>query len=134
MRILVIDGQGGKLGGQLIGAVKKQFTQAHVIAVGTNSIATSSMLKAGADEGATGENPVVVCSADADVIMGPIGIVISNSLMGEVTERMALAISSSPAARILIPTNRCDNLVAGVNAQSMSELIEDAIAKIEQIK
>lgn len=130
MNILVIDGQGGRLGKQLIESLRKAFPQAYIMGVGTNSIATAAMLKGGADEGATGENPVLVGCRKADVIVGPLGIVIADSLLGEVTPKMAVAVAQSQAKRILIPMNRCDNLVAGVNGQSIGELIEDAVKKI----
>ena len=132
MTILVIDGQGGRLGKQIIEAARREFAQAEIIAVGTNATATATMLKAGADDGATGENPVVVACRRADIIIGPLGIVIADSLLGEVTEKMALAVARSKAERILIPMNRCDNLVAGVNAQSIGELVDDAVAKMIQ--
>ena len=119
MRILVIDGQGGRLGKQLIESIRKAFPAAEITAVGTNSTATATMLKAGADEGATGENPVIVACRRADVIVGPIGIVIADALLGEVTADMALAVARSRAARVLIPMNRCDHLVAGVKSQSI---------------
>ena len=89
------------------------------------------MLKGGADEGATGENPLIVACRNTDFIIGPIGIVIADSLLGEVTPNMAAAVGQSSAVRILIPMNRCDNLIAGVNSQSLSDLIEDAVKKIE---
>lgn len=132
MRIVVVDGQGGKLGKMLIEAVKKEVPGAHITAIGTNSIATAAMLKGGATEGATGENPLVIAARKADVIVGPIGIVIADSLLGEVTEKMATAVSRSEAIRVLIPMNKCDNLVAGVKEQPMTALIEDAIQKIKQ--
>lgn len=131
MVILVIDGQGGRLGRQLVESLRGKFPAAEILALGTNSVATATMLKAGADEGATGENPVVVGCRRADFIVGPLGIVIADSLMGEVTPKMALAVSQSQAVRVLIPMNMCDNLVAGVTAQSVNELIADAVAKIE---
>lgn len=132
MTILVIDGQGGRLGKQIVEAARSQFQDAEILAVGTNATATATMLKAGADDGATGENPVVVACRRADIIIGPLGIVIADSLLGEVTEKMALAVARSKAERILIPMNRCDNLVAGVNAQSIGELVDDAVAKMIQ--
>ena len=132
MTILVIDGQDGRLGEQLVEAGRSQFPDAEILAVGTNATATATMLKAGADDGATGENPVVVACRKADIIIGPLGIVIADSLLGEVTEKMALAVARSKAERILIPMNRCDNLVAGVNAQSIGELVDDAVAKMIQ--
>ena len=133
MRILVIDGQGGKLGKQLIESIRQTFPQAEIYAVGTNSIATSAMLRAGADQAATGENPVITASRQADIIVGPIGIVIADSLLGEVTAAMACAVARSRAVRILIPVNRCDNLVVGVSMQSVSELLADAVEKIRQV-
>lgn len=133
VNILVIDGQGGGLGRQIVEAARKAFAYARILAVGTNANATAAMLKGGADDAATGENPVVVACRQADVIVGPLGIVIADSLLGEVTEKMALAVARSSAERILIPMNRCDNLVAGVNAQSIGELVDDAINKMSQI-
>lgn len=130
MKILVIDGQGGRLGKQVIETVRKNFPESHITAVGTNAMATAAMLKGGADEGATGENPVIVACRRADYIIGPIGIVIADALLGEVTSKMAAAVGQSDAVRILIPMNRCDNLVAGVTSQSLGELIEDAVSKI----
>ena len=111
MKVLVIDGQGGGLGRQVVSAIKANFPDYEVIAIGTNSIATAAMLKAGADKSATGENPVVVCSKSADVIIGPIGIVIADSMLGEITEKMAVAVAKSRARRILVPVNLCDNFV-----------------------
>lgn len=105
MTILVIDGQGGRLGKQIVEAARSQFPDAEILAVGTNATATATMLKAGADDGATGENPVVVACRKADIIIGPLGIVIADSLLGEVTEKMALAVARSKAERILIPMN-----------------------------
>lgn len=132
MNCLVIDGQGGRLGKLLIEGIRREFPEAEITAVGTNAAATATMLKAGADEAATGENPVVVACRKADVIAGPIGIVIADSLLGEVTPKMAVAVAQSRAARVLVPMNRCDNLIAGVSAQSIGELAADAVAKIKE--
>ncbi len=132
MCFLVIDGQGGRLGKLLIEGIREAFPQAEIVAVGTNAIATATMLKAGADQAATGENPVVVASRRADVIVGPIGMVIADSLLGEVTAKMATAVSQSRATRVLIPMNRCDNLVAGVSIQSVTDLARDAVEKIKE--
>lgn len=129
MEILVIDGQGGGLGRQLVAAVKKAVPQAVVTAIGTNSAATSAMLKAGADRAATGENAVVVGCRRADVILGPIGIVMADALLGEITPAMAQAVAQSDARRILIPTNRCDTLVVGVSAP-IGALVEQAAAAV----
>ena len=133
MNVVIIDGQGGQLGAQLIKEVTAHFPTVDLTAVGTNSVATASMLKAGAKKGATGENPVVVACRKADVIIGPVGIVIADSLLGEVTEKMALAIGQANAVRILIPTNKCDNLIAGISNQNTSALIGDAIAKLNNV-
>ena len=129
MEILVIDGQGGGLGRQLVAAVKKAVPQAVVTAIGTNSAATSAMLKAGADRAATGENAVVVGCRRADVILGPIGIVMADALLGEITPAMAQAVAQSDARRILIPSNRCDTLVVGVSA-AIGTLEEQAAAAV----
>ncbi len=102
MTIVVIDGQGGKMGKGLVEQLKKFCPEDEILAIGTNSIATAAMLKAGADAGATGENPAVVASRTADVIVGPMGIVIADSLMGEITPKMAVSIGQSPAKKVLI--------------------------------
>ena len=118
MNIVVIDGQGGQVGAQLIKEICANFQNINLTAIGTNAVATSAMLKAGAAAGATGENPVVVACRKADVIIGPIGIVIADSLLGEITEKMALAVSKADAVRILLPINKCNNLIAGENIAS----------------
>ena len=133
MNVIIIDGQGGQLGARLVKEISANFQNITLVAIGTNSVATSAMLKAGAENAATGENPVIVACRKADVIIGPIGIVIADSLLGEVTEKMALAIARADAARILIPTNRCDNLVAGVPSLNTSALISDTISKLNSI-
>lgn len=133
MRIMVVDGQGGNIGRQLVKMIGEAFPEVELFAVGTNSIATANMLKGGVKNAATGENAVIVGSRRADVIVGPIGIVIADALMGEVTPAMAMAIGQSDACRVLIPMNRCETLVAGVENASTAELLEDALAKIRQI-
>lgn len=127
MRVLVIDGQGGGLGRQLVNAVKERFPEVEILAVGTNSAATNAMLRAGADQAATGENSVAVASGRVDVIMGPIGIVIADSMLGEITPRMALSVGQSMAKRILIPVNFCDNIVVGVTETSMAKNVQNAV-------
>jgi len=131
MNILVIDGQGGQLGGQLIKALKFNIEDIIITAVGTNATATATMLKAGANQAATGENPVVVASRKADVIIGPIGIVIADSLYGEVTSKMAVAVGQADAVKVLLPVNRCNNIVAGVSDLSVTVIIDDVIAKVK---
>ena len=130
MDILVIDGQGGNLGKLLTKRLREVLPQADIVAVGTNSTATENMLKGGADRAATGENAVVVNARRARVITGPLGIVIADALMGEVTPAMAMAVGTSDAVRVLIPMNRCDTLVAGVAEKPMGELVEDAVRRI----
>jgi len=134
MRILVIDAQGGGIGKQLISAIKQELPETKITAVGTNSNATAAMLKAGADEAATGENPVVVCAKSADVIVGPIGIVIADALLGEITPKMALAVAQSKAVRILIPFNHCGHFIAGVSDLNTKTLISDALQKIKSLQ
>lgn len=131
--ILVIDAQGGGIGKQLVSAIKKDLPALRVTAVGTNSAATAAMLKAGADQGATGENAVAVCCRDADVILGPVGIVIADSLLGEITPAIALAVGQSRAKRILIPFNQCDNLIVGVPDLNLSALIQSALSTLRTL-
>ena len=133
MNILVIDAQGGGIGKQIVSALKKRYPEQYITAVGTNSLATSSMLKAGADTAATGENPVIVCSRRADVILGPVGIVIADALLGEITAAMAAAVGQSPAKRILVPVNHCDNYIVGVTDLSMAKLIEGVVVEVGKL-
>ncbi len=132
MNILVIDAQGGGIGKQLVSAIKENIQGAVVTAVGTNSAAASAMLKAGADNAATGENAVVVNCRKADVIVGPIGIVIADALFGEITPIMAKAVAQSSAKRILIPINHCDNIVVGVSDLNIRKLIQDVISELQK--
>lgn len=132
MNILVMDAQGGGIGKQVVAAVRKRFPAVTITAVGTNTAATSAMLRAGADEGATGENAVVVCCRRADVIIGPVGIVIADALLGEVTPRMAVAVGQSAAKRILIPVNHCANFIAGVADLSVGRLVDSVVAELEK--
>ena len=131
MKILIIDAQGGGMGKQLVMSVKKEFPQAEIGAVGTNSLAAANMLKAGADYAATGENAVVVGCRKSDVIVGPVGIAIADSMHGEITPVMAAAVGQSEAKKLLIPMNQCNNVIVGVKNTSMSYMIE---AVIEQLR
>ncbi len=133
MNVLVIDAQGGGIGRQLVAAVKKNFPAVSVTAVGTNAAASSAMLKAGADHAATGENAVAVCCRKVDVIIGPVGIVIADALLGEITPLMARAVAQSSAKRILIPVNHCGNIVVGVEDLSVGKLISDAVRELQKI-
>ena len=132
MNILVMDAQGGGIGKQVVTAVRTRFPDVTIIAVGTNAAATTAMLRAGADEGATGENAAVVCCRRADVIIGPVGIVIADALLGEVTPRMAVAVGQSAAKRILIPVNHCTNFIAGVADLSVGRLVDSVVAELEK--
>ena len=133
MRIVVIDGQGGRMGSLFIEKWRQaNGKDAEIIAVGTNSMATAAMLKAGADAGATGENPVVVNVKHADYIVGPIGIMATDALYGEVTEKMAAAVATSPALKVLIPVNSCNFRVVGVGEYKLSELIMDAVCMVQK--
>lgn len=132
MNILVIDGQGGQVGGQLIKSLLSHFENMNITAVGTNATATAAMLKAGAHQAATGENPVLVACRKADVIIGPIGIVIADSLYGEITPKMAVAVGQAAATRILLPINKCDNIVAGIEELSVGTLLNDVVKKLEK--
>lgn len=133
MNILVIDGQGGGLGRQLTEQIKRKFPDIEITAVGANAIATQCMLKAGADHAATGENAVIVGCRKADIIVGPVGIAIADSLWGEISPAMAIAVSQSSAQRILLPMNLCGNYIAGVGKASVSQLIDDCISKIAEL-
>lgn len=133
MHLLIIDAQGGGFGKQLVTAVKRELPEVEITAVGTNSVATGAMLKAGADHAATGENAVIVGARNADIIAGPIGIVIADALYGEITPAMALAVAQSSAKRILIPSNHCDNILVGVSDLSVGKLIQNAVEEIRKI-
>ena len=130
MNILIIDAQGGGVGRQLVLAIRARFPDADITAVGTNAAATSAMMKAGASRAATGENAVVVCSRRADVIVGAIGIVIADAMLGEITPRMAAAVAQSGAKRILLPVSHCDNIVPGVEGQTVARLVDAAVQSL----
>ena len=132
MNILVMDAQGGGIGKQVVTAVRTRFPDVTITAVGTNAAATTAMLRAGADEGATGENAAVVCCRRADVIIGPVGIVIADAMLGEVTPRMAVAVGQSAAKRILIPVNHCTNFIAGVADLRVGRLVDSVVTELEK--
>ena len=110
--------------------LQSNFSALNIIAVGTNSTATATMLKAGAKQAATGENSVIVACRKADIIIGPIGIVVADAMLGEVTPEMAVAVGQADAVRILLPMNKCENLVAGVTSLNAASLIADAMEKL----
>ena len=132
-KVLVIDGQGGGLGRQLVSALAAACPEAELTAVGTNSLAANAMLKAGASRAAPGENAVVVNCRRADVIVGPIGIVIADALLGEITPAMAAAVCQSGAKRVLVPINHCENYVVGVPDQPVSQLVAAAAQKVKEL-
>ncbi len=132
MKILVIDGQGGRLGQRLVAELLSAFPEAELTAVGTNSRATESMIKGGAVRAATGENAVIAACRHAELIVGPLGIAVADSLLGEISPAMANAVASSPARRVLIPMNLCDTYVAGVT-QPPAALIRDALEHIRSL-
>lgn len=133
MTILVIDGQGGGLGRQILTALKEDNPRYHLLAVGTNSIATAAMLKAGAAQAATGENAVVVGCRNADIIVGPTGIVIADSMFGEITPAMAVAVGQSRARRVLVPVNQCDNTIIGVMEQPIGQMVRGVVRAVAQL-
>ena len=133
MKVLVIDGQGGGLGRQLVAALSAQCPDIRLVAVGTNSVAAQAMHRAGAQRAATGENAVVVNCRSADIIVGPIGIVIADALLGEITPAMATAVCQSNATRVLIPVNHCDNYIVGVPEQPIGDLVAAAVQKVTDL-
>ena len=132
-RVLIVDAQGGGLGKQLILKIRREIPDVHITAVGTNVAATTAMMKAGADEAATGENAVRVCVKKADYIVGPIGIVIADAMLGEITSEVARAVSQADAKRILIPFSNCDNFIAGVSDFSTGQLVDEAVNHLKKI-
>ena len=127
MTVVVIDGQSGRMGQLFIERAVAARLPCEILAVGTNAIATAAMLKAGAKAGATGENPVLVACRKADIIVGPIGILAADSLMGEITPAMAVAVGQSNARKLLLPVNHCNNMVAGVKDLPLSRLMDEAV-------
>lgn len=132
MKLVVIDGQGGRMGSAVIGQLKAALPEYEIYAMGTNSTATAAMLRAGADYGATGENPVLVNAADADIIIGPMGIVLADSLLGEVTPAMACAVGRSRAYKLLLPVNRCNHHVIGCPEIPLTEAIRLVIGEVKK--
>jgi len=131
--ILVIDGQGGGIGRQIVEGIKERLPDAVITAVGTNVIATNAMMKAGADRASTGENAIIVNARTADFIVGPLGIVIADSLIGEISPAMAAAVGASSAVRLLIPMNMCNSIIVGFSPQPVKELISQAVNEILKI-
>ena len=133
MKIMVMDGQGGGVGRSLIEELRSKYPDAELIAVGTNATATSNMMKGGTNEGATGENAVVYNSARVDAILGPIGIVIANAMLGEITPRMAEAVAASDVPILLIPMSRCNAQVMGVENRKLADHIREAVERLGEL-
>jgi len=134
MHLMVVDGQGGGIGGALIKSLREGLgNDIEILALGTNSIATSRMIKMGANRGATGENAIVRTSAEVDIIIGPLAIVVANSMMGELTSKMAEAIGSSRAMKILIPLTQENIVIAGVRKQPLPHLVDQVIGMIKEM-
>lgn len=133
MKIVIVDGQGGRLGKLLVEEVKRRRPQAQIYALGTNSIATATMLKAGADFGASGENPVVRGVEDADAVLGPVGIVVAHAILGEVTPAMAVAVGGCRAKKFLVPMNSCGVVVSGVREQSLPAYVAQAVEQMVDV-
>ena len=133
MNIYVIDGQSGRMGQLFIERCRAAGLTCPLYAVGTNAIATAAMRKAGADKGATGENPVLVACRTADIIVGPIGILSADSLMGEITPAMAVAIGLSSAQNLLLPVSQCSNIVVGLGALTLSQLMDEAVTALKEL-
>ena len=133
MKITIIDGQGGKIGKTIVEQLKKRHPEQELYAIGTNSLATATMLKAGADYGATGENPCIVNAQDSDVIIGPVGIVVANALLGEITPAIATAVGASKAYKILIPMNRCNHYGVECDENGLSDNIRMVCEKVDSL-
>lgn len=133
MKVVVIDGQSGRIGQLFVEKVIKAKLNCDLIAIGTNAIATSAMLKAGASMGATGENPVIVAARTADIIVGPIGILAADAMLGEITPAMAAAVGRCNAKKLLLPVNLCNNIVVGTQSLSLSGILDEAVDALRQI-
>ena len=127
MRVVIIDAQGGGIGRMIVEQLKREYPEQPLIAIGTNAAATAAMLKAGADQGATGENAVRVNAENADLIIAPIGMLLADGMLGEVTETMAAAVGRSRAEKILIPSTRCGVTVAGLKGGTIAEYVAQAV-------
>lgn len=133
MKVVIIDGQSGRIGQLLTERAVKANLPCQLIAVGTNAIATSAMLKAGASMGATGENAVLVAARTADILVGPIGILAADAMLGEITPAMATAVGQSQATKLLLPVNLCSNIVIGTQSLSLSAILDDAVETLRRI-
>ena len=134
LNVTVIDAQGGGLGSAIVKALGERYAERiHILALGTNVVATSAMKKSGAKDCATGENAITFNVKTTDVIMGGVGVIAASGMLGEITPAMATAVAESPALKILIPISRCNILVAGTLGKGAKDLIEDAVSRIEEL-
>jgi hypothetical protein len=134
MKLMVMDGQGGGIGAAVIKGIRQTLgVEPEILALGTNSVATSKMMKAGANRGGTGENAILCTSRIADVIIGPLGILMTNSMMGEVTAQMASAVSSSSALKILIPLTQEKVRLVGVSGEPLPHLVNQVVEMVKEI-
>ena len=133
MDILVIDAQGGGIGRQLVTKLTERLPEAEIVAAGTNSMATNAMVKAGAKRAATGENAIGFCAARAQIITGPIGILVANAMLGEITPTIAESVGTSEASKVLVPTAYCNVMIAGTKELPVKECIEDAVDRIDRM-
>ncbi|MCR4959861.1 MAG: DUF3842 family protein [Lachnospiraceae bacterium] len=132
-KVVIIDGQGGRLGQLIAEGIINSKIQCDLYGIGTNTAATAAMIKAGVKNAATGENPIIVACRDADVIVGPIAITSADSLLGEITPNMAVAVGQSKAIKLLLPVSHCNNLVVGTNDLNMNEMVDAAVEQLKRL-
>jgi len=134
MRIAVIDGKGGGIGCQIVERLKSlKRDDIEIIVLGTNSQATANMLKAGGNDGATGENAIVWMSDKVDIIIGPMAIIAANSMMGEISPRIAEAVASSRAKKLLLPVSKCNFEIIGLEGYQLKQLFDKLIERVREI-
>ena len=133
MLIVVMDAQGGGVGKLLVEQLKRAVPEQSITAVGTNALATAAMLRAGADQGATGENAIRVMAERADIILAPIGMALCDAMLGEITAAMACAVGASRARKILLPMNRCSAIIPGYPKQSMGDTVAAAVREVQAL-
>ncbi|MBI5665184.1 MAG: DUF3842 family protein [Nitrospirae bacterium] len=134
LKIAVVDGQGGGIGSLIVKRLREEFKDSiEITALGTNAVATTYMMKAGADKGASGENAIIWNAARMDIITGPVSIMLPNAMLGELTSKMAEAVASSPASKLLIPLNQEQVDIIGVAKEPLPHLVEQLLDKIKDV-